>query len=372
MSDKMKICMIAPTFPIKGGISVFATSLGNYMIENGHDLNFVSWKKQCPDFVVKDPYDFTLPKNTHANFWLTWYNPFSWLWTSFRIAWQKPDLLLHQWVSPFFAIHFSFINRFVKLLSRKTKVVYSVHNVFPHEPTKWTRFFQKMGFKNADGFIVHAQSELDKIKQLGITTAKLMTPPATTQEKPTQATRDRVRKEMGFAPTDNVVLFFGYIREYKGLDILIKAMKYVDNAKLVIVGQFNQEESQYQALIDRENVRNKIQIHSGYVAEAEVTHYFQMADLVVFPYRTATFSGPVMTAINHIKPVICTKVGCFVDIVKDGKTGYLVDPENPEQLGASIARYFIEQPDWTANITELNRQYSWEPYVQTLNSFTSK
>ncbi len=367
----MKISIIAPTFPIKGGISVFATSLGNFVKEAGHDLNFVSWKKQCPDFVVKDPYDFTLKTNPYAKFSLTWYNPFSWLWTSYKIARQKPDVLLHQWVSPFFAIHFSFINRFVKLFSKKTKVVYSVHNVFPHEKTKWTRFFQKMGFKRADGFIVHAQSELDAIKSIGISTAKLVTPPATTQDKPSLEVRNRTRSQMGFKDTDNVILFFGYIREYKGLDILIRAMKNVSNASLVIVGQFNQEEKEYQDLIDREGVRNKIKINSGYVAEAEVTNFFQMADLVIFPYRTATFSGPIMTAINHIKPVICTKVGCFTDIITDNKTGYLIDPENPEQLGAAINRFFSEKPDWTANITELNRKYSWEPYIETLRSFAS-
>lgn len=360
--------MVAPTFPIKGGIAAFATSLFQHMKKTNVHVDFFSWKKQIPSFIVKNPYDFTLKKNEEAQFSLTWYNPLSWVHTARMIASKQPDILLHQWVSPFFAIHFSTINRLVKKWSKNTKVIYSVHNVSPHEASRWTKLFRKFGFSSADGFIVHAQSELEKIKSLGITNAQFVTPPTTAHDANSNA-RSEMRKQLGLSESENVVLFFGYVREYKGLDILIRALKNVKNATLVSVGQFNQSEEEYQKLIDNIGVRNKIKIVSGYVPEDDVTKYFQMSDLVAFPYRDATFSGPIMIAIDHLKPVVCTSVGCFTDIITNGKTGYMVPPENPEALAQAINRYFDEKPNWSKDIAALKSKYSWDSYIEALQKF---
>jgi glycosyltransferase involved in cell wall biosynthesis len=176
---------------------------------------------------------------------------------------------------------------------------------------------------------------------------------------------------------EKVLLFFGFIRDYKGLDVLFKAVAILKSEmsfKLIVAGEFYSNEDKYLKLIDELDIKNSVVLHKDFIPQDEVKYYFSACDVVVLPYKSATQSGIVQIANNFNKPMISTNVGGLGEVIQDGKTGYLVEKENHEQLAKAILKYYNEnkESEFSNNIKLERQKYSWEVFVKEMLNLTEK
>lgn len=374
MGEKLKkIVMIGPVYPYKGGISHY-TGLMYKELSKSYEVEMISFKLQYPKFIFKkEQKDFENDsfkiKNTH--FLINTINPFNWIGLAGKIKKINPDLIIIQWWHPYFAPFYWSLNKMLK----KYKVMFLCHNVFPHERFVLDRFLTKIVLKQGDCFIVQSKEDVKDLKSI-IPEPKyrLTVHPTYNAFKLRQMTKKEAREQLNLLQTDKVLLFFGFIREYKGLQYLIKALPEVshkfENLKLLVVGDFGSDKEEYIKLIEEYQMTPYIQIYDNYIPDKEVQKFFVASDLVVLPYISATQSGIVQIAYGFEMPVIATNVGGLPEVVIDNKTGYVVEPKNSIQLSKAIERYFDEkkEKEFIDNIKDESYKYSWERIVEVVAS----
>lgn len=372
----MKIALVGPTYPYRGGISHYTTLLYR-ALKKEHQIKFFSFLYQYPKWLFPGKSDIDKSKieikEEGVERTLNSLNPFTWIKTAFLVKRFDPHLLILPWWSPFWTPHFLTICGILKLLS-KTKIVFICHNVAMHE----ARFFDKacmravLGYGNY--FIVHSQKEKQDLVAL-LPAADVRTTFHPTYEifKWRNLKKGEAKKELGVS--GRALLFFGFVREYKGLRYLLEAMPMVleeiRDLTLLIAGEFWQDKAVYLDLIDRLGIKGKVKIFDKYIPNEEVERYFQAADLVALPYLTVTGSGVVQVALGLEKPVITTNIGSLKKIVLHGKTGYLVEPADADALANSILKFFREhkEEEFTENIRRRKDLFSWEKLVKIIEGF---
>jgi glycosyltransferase involved in cell wall biosynthesis len=376
MADKIKkIIMVGPVYPYKGGISHYSGLLYKALYKR-FDVRAVSFKLQYPEFLYpggeQKDYKEDLLKIENAGYILNTVNPFSYIKTGFAIKKEKPDLVIFQWWHPFFSPAYYVINKIIK---RKTKILFICHNVFPHEKFPLEKWLAGIVLNNGTHFIVNSgENEKNLLRLIKKPKYARCVHPTYEVFKLKNMSSVKARELTGIAQEDNVLLFFGFIREYKGLRHLIKAMpkiiKCVSNCKLLIVGDFYQNKDEYLRLIKENNVGENIFIIDEYISGNEVEKYFSASDAIVAPYESATQSGIIQIAYGFEKPVIATKVGDLPEVVLDGKTGYLVDACNPDELADAIIKFFKnnDAANFRENIKNEAHKYSWDGFVDTICS----
>ena len=372
----MRICVIGPSYPLRGGIAHYTSLLCGALLERGHGVKLISFKRLYPGFLFpgrtqKDTSG--APISCEAEPLIDSMNPLTWLGAGRRASAFQPDLVVAQWWHPFFAPVFAAV---AKRCRRVSKVVFVCHNVVPHESGGPSKLLTRMALRQGDSFIVH--SEEDRRGLLG------MIPRADVVRSahPTYAVfnsgawdRDEWRRRLGVM--GNVILFFGLVRRYKGLMSLIRAMPAVlskVDATLLIVGEFYDDKSSYLDEIRRLGIEARTVIVDQYVPNEEVGGYFTAADVVVLPYVSATQSGVVQIAFGFRKPVITTSVGGLPEAVSDGETGYVTAPEDPDALAEAIVKYFREShaEDFARNIDRKMSEFSWDRMVDLVEGFAMR
>jgi glycosyltransferase involved in cell wall biosynthesis len=296
-------------------------------------------------------------------------NPYTWMKVAWKIIKSKQDILIIPWWVSFWAPQFWVISFLIKVFTN-TKIFFLCHNVVEHESNCVDKILTRIVLRNGDGFIVH--SEEDKNNLLAILPrAKVQKTFHPTYEVFDMGNIDanHVRKSLGI--DGNIVLFFGFIRPYKGLKYLILALPEVLSrvkVTLLVVGEFWKDKEEYLHLIERLGIQNNVIIIDHYVPNEEVQEYFSAADLVVQPYVSATGSGIVQTAFAFNKPVVATEVGSLPEIIEEGKTGYLVPPEDPKELARAIVRFFQERKseEFSKNIRRGKYRFSWDRMVDCI------
>ena len=374
MTDKkLKIIMVGPVYPYKGGISHYSGLL-NKALAKRFDVRTISFKLQYPGFLYpgKEQKDYKedLLKIESVEYILNTINPLSYIKTGLAIKRQKPDLVIFQWWHPFFSPAYYVINKIIK---RKTKILFICHNVFPHEKFPLGEWLAGIILNNGDYFIFNSvEDEKNLLRLIRKPKYERCVHPTFEFFKMKNLSRIEARDRIGIAPEDNILLFFGFIREYKGLRHLIKAMpkvvKCINNCKLLVVGDFYQNKDDYFRLIKENNTEGNILIFDEYVSSNEVEKYFSASDVVVAPYESATQSGIIQISYGFEKPVIATKVGGLPEVVLDGKTGYLVDACNPDQLADAIIKFFKNNDavNFRENIKNEAYKYSWDRLVDAI------
>ena len=373
----MKIALIGPTYPFRGGISHYTTLLYRHL-KSRHRVAFFSFTRQYPKLLFPGKTDIDPSLSTiqepGVERILDSMNPVSWLRVAWKIIKSGPNILVIPWWVSFWAPQFWVISFLVKIFSN-TKIVFLCHNVVEHESHTVDKILTRIVLRNGDGFIVH--SEEDKNNLLA------MFPRAKVQKTfhPTYEVFDmgnidanHVRKRLGI--DGNMVLFFGFIRPYKGLKYLILALPEVLSlleVTLLVVGEFWKDKEEYLHLIERLNIENNIVIIDQYVPNEEVQDYFSAADLVVQPYVSATGSGIVQTSFAFNKPVVATEVGSLPEIIEDGRTGYLVMPEQPKELARAIVTFFVERKseEFSKNIQKAKYRFSWDRMVDCIEDLAT-
>ncbi len=369
-----KIVVIGPVYPYKGGISHYTGLLYRALCKT-NKVEMVSYKMQYPHFLFKkEQKDYSNDKFRieDTKFWLHTANPFNIVQTARKINKLKPDLVILQWWHPYFAPCYWILTSFL----RNTKVMFVCHNVFPHERFPMDRLLTRIALSKGDGFILHAESdvhELQKIKKNA--RYKVTVHPTYNAFRLTGMGQKEAREKLGLSEEEKVLLFFGYVRPYKGLEYLLKAMpqicKKTENIRLLVVGEFGDDREDYMRLIENLGIDDFLQCHEGYIPDKEVEKFFAACDLVVLPYVSATQSGIVQIAYGFEKPVLATNVGGLPDVVLDGKTGRLVAPGNPAALAEAVVDFFREdrREMYKKNIEEQAYRFSWDRMRETIDSF---
>jgi glycosyltransferase involved in cell wall biosynthesis len=367
----MKISVIGPTYPYKGGISHFTTILVRHLRKD-NQVNFISWKRQYPAFLYPVELKDTQSKNPikeEAKFILDFYNPLSWIKAFIEIRKDKSELLVLNWVSPIQAPIYFAITFLVKLFSR-TKVLYVCHNVLPHEAKFLDKPFLKLAFSQADSCIVHSRDDGEILKSLvkGKKIIQGFLPIFDMFPKPAKFNKDEFKKK--FKLKKRVLLFFGYIRPYKGLKYLLQAMPKIINdfkdTSLLVVGEFwSKDKQSYLDLVKELGIYNNVAFQDKYVPNEELGKYFAVSDVVVLPYLSATQSAAVQTAYAFDKPVIATNVGGLKDVILDGKTGYFIHSKDFEDIFDKVEKFY-EKEISTQQVSKYKDNWSWDKYNKLL------
>ena len=299
-------------------------------------------------------------------------NPITWLKVFLRTKRVNPELVIFPWWVSFWAPQFWTISLLVKIFS-KSKILFLCHNVVEHE-SKWIdKILTTLVLKKGDFFIVHSTEDQQNLLSM-FPEAKVSRSFHPTYEVFNLGDFDPDMIKRKYGIEGNIILFFGFIREYKGLKYLIKALPEVlsnINVTLLVVGEFWKDKDEYVHLIEELKIEKNTILVDEYVPNEEVGLYFSAADLVVQPYVSATGSGIIQIAFGFNKPVIATEVGCLPEVVQDGKTGYLVPPESSHDLAKAIIMFFQDGniKEFNNNIRQENYKFSWDRMVETIESF---
>jgi glycosyltransferase involved in cell wall biosynthesis len=341
----MRICLVGPTYPYRGGISHFTQMLAREF-QASNDVRVVGFSRLYPSllFPGRTQYDEggALVRVESLRL-IDSVNPLSFRRAADAIVEFAPALVVVQWWHPFFAPALRAIVRSVKRRA-PAPVVYLCHNVLPHDRSPVDRALARWGLGVADAFLLQSREDLATLQGLVPGAVASVHPhPTYTQFVKGAPTRDDARRQLG--AEGRVLLFFGLVRAYKGLPNLLRAFAIVSKrlpATLFVVGEFYDDRAPYDELIAELGIGEGVRIVDRYIPDEEVATYFSAADLVVLPYQSATQSGIVQTAFAFGRPVVVTAVGGLPDVVRDGVTGYVVPPEDPPALAAAVERFFVE------------------------------
>lgn len=374
----MKIILIGPVYPYKGGIAHYTGMLYRALKEK-HETTVISYKLQYPKFLFKkEQKDFSsdLFKVDHCEFLINTMNPFNIARVGHRIKRMKPDMVIMQWWHPYFAPCYRILEMSI---GKKIQKMFICHNVFPHERFPMDRFLTKLVLKHGDSFIVHSESDAEDLQSIKPNVRFKKNPhPTYNMFKIRNISKEQARAELGISKQDKILLFFGFVREYKGLKHLLYAMPKIKNKisdiKLMVVGAFGGDKGDYTKIIDEHRMWDCIRIVDGYTPDSEVEKYFAACDLVVCPYESATQSGIVQIAYGFEKPVIATNVGGLPDVVTDGKTGYVVESKNPDALADAVVKYYQNDMEqiFAAGVREEAYRFSWDRMVEAVEESRSK
>ena len=369
----MRIAVLGPVHPYRGGIAHYTARLCRELIAEGHDVLVVNLTRQYPGALFpgstqedSSEHTFDVPAERIVDSM----NPLSWRRAARRVVDFDADLLVVQWWHPYFAASFGAVA--LQTRARGVQVVFVCHNVLPHESSPVDRVLAGAAYRTAHRFVVHADAERERLGELlsSPTVAVHPHPVYDLFETDEPIDRTAARKSLGVA-ADRVILFFGLIRRYKGLDLLIEAMPRIiaeTGAHLYVAGECYDELGDYEDQIARLGVGEHVTMDARYVANEEVPTLMAASDTVVLPYRHATQSGIAQVAYACGRSVITTAVGGLPDVVWEGETGLLVPPESADAIANAVARFYKEDLRETLEAGVRNRvaQLSWGGLVEAV------
>lgn len=372
----MKVIILGPAWPYRGGIAAFNERLARQYQAEGHEVEVVTFTLQYPSFLFPGTTQYSTdpaPEGLKITRKLNSINPFSWLSTGRYIRRQRPDLVLSAFWLPFMAPAMGTALRRAK--RKGMRRVSILHNLIPHEHRPGDKLFSRYFVGSNDAFITLSRSVLDDLNVFDPKGLKPRTfsPHPLYDHYGATLGRKEALDLIGLRENQRYVLFFGFIREYKGLDLLLDAM--ADErmeklgVKLIVAGEFYGDPKPYQEQISRHDIGDRVVLHTEFIPDHEVNRYFCAADLVVQPYKNATQSGVSQIAYHFEKPMVVTHVGGLPEIVPDGKAGFVVKPDSQE-IADAIVRYFEE--DWqqrlTEGVREEKKKYAWDKMTAAIES----
>ncbi|MDT8307778.1 MAG: glycosyltransferase [Anaerolineae bacterium] len=367
----MRICLVGPTYPYRGGIAHYTTLLAQHLAQDPeHEHLLISFSRQYPSWLYKGTSDRDTsrhPLRTEAEYLLDSLNPLSWRRTWRRIGAWQPDIVVMFWWVPVWAPAWSVLGRAIKRLRPAPRLVYICHNALPHEASRVDRLALRAALSPADGLLAHAKSDAAELRRI------FPGKPVAVSPLPTFAGVGRTPAVLPVSlPADRpLLLFCGFVRPYKGLDVLLDALPAVlaqQPVHLLVAGEFWDDEEEYREQIGRLGLEAAVTIDNRYIPDEELSAYLHAADVVVAPYRDATQSAVVQLAFGHGRPVITTDVGGLAEAVEDGRTGLVVPPEDVGALAGAVNRYLNRslRLEFEQNLLDAQPRFAWPALVETL------
>lgn len=363
----MKITILGPAHPYRGGIAALNERLAKELVSEGHEVNIVSFTLQYPSFFFPgktqfsdQAENFSFPITREVNS----VNPLNWLKVGNCIKKQKPDLLIVRFWIPFMAMCLGTICRLVKR-NKHTRIISIADNIIPHEKRPGDNFLCNYFINSADGFITMSESVLVDLRKFNKNKPGILSPHPIYDHYGKIESREVALKNVNLSDNYRYVLFFGFIRDYKGLDLLLNAFADPffrdNNIKLIVAGEFYTDNSVYTNLISTLKINDLVELRTDYIPNSDVPNYFNSADIIAQPYKSATQSGVTQISYHFNKPMLVTNVGGLPEIVPHLKAGYVVNPD-PEEIKAALKDYFINKKldEFTANVVVEKDRFGWD------------
>ena len=383
----MKLAFLGPAPPFRGGIVTYYGMLGRCLRERGHELFWASFKEQYPGFLFPGT-----EQTGETAAWLDYPNtprfvpwsPWSWRRTARDLEREQVDALVIKYWIPFFAPGFYGVTRELRRRTG-TRILYLLDNVIPHEKYPLGTFLTRLALGQGHGYLAQSeQVRRDLFTVLPATDpARVVTTPHPVYDfgEPGRPRKSKAeaRAALGLPATVRLVLFFGFIKPYKGVDHLIDAAgplreEFGEGLRVLIVGDIYGEKQPYLDRMAASPGRDIIDLVDGFVPDETVEDYFLAADLAVLPYVSATQSGIVQIAYNYDLPVVTTDVGGLPEVVRDGATGFIVPPGDGNALAAAVTRFFREDhaAAFAAAVAAEKAKYSWDHLAAAIEDLAGR
>ncbi len=379
----MKLCVVGPTYPYRGGIAHYTTLLVKHLREAGHITRFYSYTRQYPRWLFpgksdRDP--SIAPLRVDCEYVLDPINPLTWWKLCRKIRSDAPAIVILQWWVPYWTPSLSMIGRWLKRHTT-AQIVFICHNVVPHDGGGVIdRRLALTVLRSGDAFIVHSEQDRHRLHALLPTARIIKAQLPTYAELATHTSRlsiADVQREVGLPLDRPTLLFFGFVRPYKGLEYLIQALPLVLASMpihLMVVGEFWTPVDFYRRYAEEYGVSDAVTMVNRYVPNEDLAPYFDLTDVVVLPYISATQSAVVQLAFGFGKPVITTRVGGLYELVQDGVTGLIVPPQDEVALAQAIISFFRTGigPFLQRNVADAQRgkDVSWQQLVESIEQVT--
>jgi len=409
LNDKLNIVLLGTAYPFRGGLAAFNERLARQLMAEGHRVEIITFTTQYPSFLFPGktqmsteaaPTDLSIRRAVHSCHPLTWWK------VGRELRKQRPDLVICCYWMAFFAPAFATIERIVKR-NGHTKCLALVHNMIPHEPTILDKLFAPAFVRNTDGFVALSKSvvedirrverrnlsvhELSELNELSVHELSELNECNGSGEKPKTfsphpiydhygeaMTKAEACEALGLNKDNEYLLFFGLVRAYKGLDLLIDAFALVKDElpefRLIIAGEFYEDEQKYRSQIHAAGLDERVIVRNEFIPDDDLRKYFGAASLIVQPYRSATQSGVTQVAYHFEKPMLVTDVGGLAEIVPDGKVGY-VCPVDARAIAEALRKFAAIPADereqlFRENIRKEKKKYAWSAMTKAILGLT--
>lgn len=368
-----KIILLGTTWPFRGGLATFNQRLAKALQSAGYDFTAYTFKLQYPSlfFPGKTQYtDQAAPEDLDIRIEVNSINPFNWIRVGRKIKEERPDLLIIRYWIPFMAPCLGTIARIVRG-NKHTRILTIADNIIPHEKRIGDDFFTRYFTNSSDGFITMSRAVLKDLKRLRSQAPMAFTPHPLYDSFGKIVSREHAIKELKLDPAFRYLLFFGFIRDYKGLDWLLEAFAEESlrkfPVKLIVAGEFYTSAEKYYQIIKERNLSDFVVLRTDFIADNEVAYYFGASDMVVQPYKSATQSGVTQIAFHYNKPMLVTDVGGLSETIPHGKVGYVVKP-GPEAIAEAIDDFYTNdrREFFTQNVINEKEKFSWGSMVETI------
>lgn len=373
--SKKNIVIIGPAHPLRGGLASYNERLARAFIDNGHNVSIYTFSLQYPGFIFPGTTQYSTeppPPDLDIQVAINSVNPFNWLTVGNKLKNRKPDLVIVRYWLPLMGPCLGTILRILKK-NRHTKVVCIADNMLPHEKRPGDTVFTKYFIRPVDAFITMSDKVLADLRLFDTKKPALYIPHPLYDNFGEIIGQKEARNKLNLKENDKIILFFGFIRKYKGLDMLLDAMKILQEEKtglkLMVAGEFYGDRKIYDEQISRLGISEDLIMETSFIADSEVKYYFGAADVVLQPYRNATQSGVTPLAYHFEVPMIVTNVGGLPSMVPDRKAGLIAEP-NAGSIADKITEYFQKGPSYfLPGLKEEKKKYSWQVMVDAILSF---
>lgn len=368
----MRIIILGTAWPYRGGLAAFNERLAKQFVAEGHTVEMWTFTRQYPNILFPGKTQFSdeqAPEGLVIRRELDSCNPFSWWRVGRAIRQSAPDMLICCYWMSFFAPAFGLIERIAKR-NGVTRCLALVHNMIPHEPSILDKLFAPYFVRSTDGFVALSESVVRDIEQLDKhAKPKTFSPHPIYDHYGDKMDKTAACAALGLSPEKQYILFFGLVRAYKGLDLLLDAFALVreqlPQLQLIVAGEFYEDEQKYRKQITDNRLEESVVLHNVFIADADLCKYFGAADLIVQPYKTATQSGVTQVAFHFEKPMLVTNVGGLAEIVHDHQMGYASKP-NAQAIADDLLDYFTNdrQKAYTDYLIKEKTKYDWANIAQ--------
>ncbi|MBS1748451.1 MAG: glycosyltransferase [Bacteroidetes bacterium] len=363
------IVILGPAHPLRGGLATFDQRLCKQFLSEGHSCTIYSFSLQYPSFLFPGTTQYSsdpAPEDITIRSVINSVNPLNWIKTGNRLRKENPDLIIVRYWLPFMGPALGTILRRVKK-NKHTQIVAITDNVIPHEKRPGDKLFTTYFLKSCDAFVTMSEKVMNDLRKFEQTKPAVQVLHPLYDNFGTPVSIEEARKKLNLSTDEKIIVFFGFIRKYKGLDLLLEALPKVNTpVRLLIAGEFYEDEKPYLDLIQQHGISENILLHTHFIPDGEVRNYICAADVVIQPYRNATQSGVTPLCYYFEKPMIVTNVGSLPVLVPDMKAGLVCAPV-PASIAMAIDKYFsIGKDHFIPYLQEEKKKYSWEKLTKTL------
>lgn len=369
----MKVIILGSAHPLRGGLAAYNERLAREFIRQGHSVQIYTFSLQYPAFLFPGTSQYSdqpAPDDLYIHVKVNSVNPFNWLKVGKEIAKLNAELMVVKFWLPFMGPCLGTISRMVKK-NKKTKVISIIDNIIPHEKRPGDFQLARYFANSVDGFIAMSDSVLEDLKKFDSRKPKVFSPHPLFDNFGSAVNKAEAYEKLGLAINTEYMLFFGFIRDYKGLDLLLQAMADERirrlNVKLLVAGEFYTNAKPYWDLITNLNIADKLILKTDFIPDDEVRNYFCAADIVVQPYKHATQSGVTQICYHFDRPMLVTNVGGLPEIVPNGKVGYVVEPD-AKSIADAIVDFYANHREFVMrdNIKVEKKKYAWSEMLNKI------